>query len=472
MPSFWFNKQTVLGNTQTVNTNPNTVVIGSAADRVYSTGNNGVLQVTAPKNSVAGGGFDKNMGIFLTVDNTTNLYAGTGVMQFWSALNTAGFLAINPAGGGVAINTPFAGGSELALIVGANPSNNGFLKLQNSSSYGGGATPYTGVLFQQSVGAAYTKAGIMYDAYDGTGGGYGRGRLLFCVNGVLDSSNVQDTIVASTRMNIDYVGGVITIGQGVTVGTGKLNVTSTTEQQRWYYNTSNYANITVGSTGAVSLDAAGSGAKFNFLKRLNIPSLAATTVEGDLWLDSTQKALSMFVDGIQQQSVGCIFAQTADATVSNTVTETTILASGVGTKTLPANFFVAGKTIRLRVGGVYSTPALATPSIIIKVKYGSTVIATVTTSALLSGATNLEFDGEVLITCRSTGASGTVMTHGDIEYSTGVAGTIGVDSLNNAGATTTINTTTSNALDVTIQWDSATATRGVKSTTCTIEVLN
>lgn len=213
-----------------------------------------------------------------------------------------------------------------------------------------------------------------------------------------------------------------------------------------------------------SYDAAG---------RLRFNTAAAgVSNEGAVWADSTQKALQTYVDGIEQTLSGTIFTQTADQTVTNTTTETTILGSGVGTKTLPANFFVAGKTIRLRIGGIYSTPAVATPSIIIKVKYGSTTIATVTTSSLLSGASNLEFDGEVLITCRTTGSSGTVMVHGDIEYATGVAGTISVDPLNNAGATTTINTTTSNAIDVTAQWDSATSTRIGKSTISTMEVLN
>lgn len=169
---------------------------------------------------------------------------------------------------------------------------------------------------------------------------------------------------------------------------------------------------------------------------------------------------------------GTLFTQTADKTVTNTVTETTILGTGVGSVTLPANFFVAGKTIRLRIGGIYSTPAASTPSLVIKVKYGSTVVATVTTSALVAGASSLEFDTGVDITCRSTGSSGTVMVHGDIEYATGAAGTVLVDPLNNAGATTTINTTTSNALDVTVTWDAATSTRSVKSTVCTVEVLN
>lgn len=211
-----------------------------------------------------------------------------------------------------------------------------------------------------------------------------------------------------------------------------------------------------------------SGTTFN-LTQSPAPS---SPLEGDIWNDPTQKATTTFADGIKQFLSGTIFTQTADQTVSNTVAETTILGTGVGGKTLPANFFVAGKSIRIRIGGVYSTPIASTPSVLIKIKYGSTVVATVTTTGLLSGATTLEFDGEVLMTCRTIGSSGTLMVHGDIEYATGVGGTISVDPLNNAGSTVTINTTTSNALDISVTWDSATPTRIVKSTIATIEVLN
>jgi hypothetical protein len=235
-------------------------------------------------------------------------------------------------------------------------------------------------------------------------------------------------------------------------------------------NSGGNTGVGLSSAGAF-LDVRGSTTSFASL-RIQSGTAPTSPNDGDYWNDSTQKANQSFIDGIKQSLEGVIFTQTADKTVTNTVTETSIVGTGVGTLTLPANFFVAGKTLRVRIGGVYTTPGLATPSVTIKVKYGSTVLATTTTSSLLSGATNLEFDGEVLISCRTTGATGTVMTHGDIEYSTGLAGTIAVDSLNNAGATTTIDTTTSNLFDITIQWDSATATRSVKSTVVTAEVLN
>lgn len=167
-----------------------------------------------------------------------------------------------------------------------------------------------------------------------------------------------------------------------------------------------------------------------------------------------------------------LFIGTADKTVTNTVTETSIVPTGVGSLTLAANYLTVGKTIRMRIGGIYSTPVASTPSVLIKIKLGTTVIATVTTTGLLAGASSLEFDGEILITCRSTGASGSVMVHGDIEYATGIGGTISVDPLNNSGAVTTVDTTASKLLDTTITWDSATASRSVKTTICTVEALN
>jgi len=197
-----------------------------------------------------------------------------------------------------------------------------------------------------------------------------------------------------------------------------------------------------------------------------------TAVAGTMEYNGTNLS---FTDTVRASINRTLFVQTSTKTVSNTVTETSIVGTGsaVGTGlSFSANSLAVGKAINLRIGGIYSTPALSTPSIIIKVKLGSVVIATVTTTGLFSGATNLEFDGEVSITVRSIGASGTVIVHGDIEYATGVAGTISVDPLNNAGATTTIDTTISNLLDVTIQWDSATSTRSVSSTSCIVEILN
>lgn len=235
-------------------------------------------------------------------------------------------------------------------------------------------------------------------------------------------------------------------------------------------------NLKLGNTTAASAILqliAGTATASTGPLKFSLPGVPLTVPELGVLETSAEKLLYTKTSLIREALVGCIFTQTADATVTNTVTETSIVGAGVGYGlTLPANFFIIGKTIRLRIGGIYTTPAIATPSVVVKIKYGTTVLATVTTSSLLSGATALEFDGEIDITCRTTGATGTVSMHGDIEYATGVAGTIAVDALNNAGATKTIDTTAASLLDVTIAWDTATATRAVTSTVCTVEVIN
>lgn len=199
-------------------------------------------------------------------------------------------------------------------------------------------------------------------------------------------------------------------------------------------------------------------------------NLLTTPVVGAVEFDGSRSYITKKT-ALRESLSGVVFTQTADKSVTNTVTETSAVGTGVGTVTLPANTLIAGKTFRIRIGGVFSTPAASTPSVVIKVKYGSVTVATVTTTLMPASASNLWVDAEVFITCRTTGASGTVMTHGTVRYATG-SGTIAVDPLTNAGATTTVNTTTANALDVSVQWDTATSTRIWKTTVAVVEVLN
>ncbi len=169
-----------------------------------------------------------------------------------------------------------------------------------------------------------------------------------------------------------------------------------------------------------------------------------------------------------------IFVQTADKTVTNTTSETSIIGTGVGSVTLSAGFFnAAGKSLRIKLGGIYSTPAIVASSVLIKIKLGSTVLASGTTTALATGASNLRFFGEASITCRTSGASGVLSIDSAIIYNVTGSDVPVLDPLNNGGATITgIDLTGSLVFDITATWDTATTTRIAKSTVCTIEALN
>lgn len=161
------------------------------------------------------------------------------------------------------------------------------------------------------------------------------------------------------------------------------------------------------------------------------------------------------------------FMATASTTIANSSAETSAIPTGVGSLTFPANFMNTGTIIRLKGGGIFST--LITPgNLTVKMKLGSTVIASVVISNLLASASNNAFDFEGTIICRSTGASGSVVATGFVTYDTGVL-LRGVGALNNAGGATTVDTTASQVLDVTVQWQTANAANTLTTTIASIE---
>ena len=202
---------------------------------------------------------------------------------------------------------------------------------------------------------------------------------------------------------------------------------------------------------------------------LRLVQKAGTAVDGDLWNDSTQEALQTFVSGIEQTLVGVIFTQTADQTIADTTTETTLFGTGVGTLTLPANFWVVGKTIRIEIHGDFADTG--NPTVDIHVFYGATKISDSSPITLSGLSGTEEWETTVIITCRSVGATGTVETVIDWEYET-TTGSSAIERLDVSGTLTTIDTTASGVLDVTFQWGTAAAANTITSEVGYVEVLN
>lgn len=160
-----------------------------------------------------------------------------------------------------------------------------------------------------------------------------------------------------------------------------------------------------------------------------------------------------------------LFTQTADKTVTNTITETTIIGTGVGSLTVPKEIWIAGANLRIEIGGIYSTPAVVASSATLKIKLGTTIIASGTTTALATGATNLRFNGIGNIICRTAGASGVLSIDAGINYNVAGSDIPISDPLNNGGSTITgIDLTGNLVFDLTITWDTATTTRSATST--------
>ena len=143
-----------------------------------------------------------------------------------------------------------------------------------------------------------------------------------------------------------------------------------------------------------------------------------------------------------------LFVQTQQITVANTLTETTLLGTGIGTVTLPPNYLVQGKVLRIWMWGIHS--AVSNPLIQIRVYAGSTLIGDTGLQAS-HASTNEQWDTKVDITCLTTGTTGTVMPGGFYEEDTPTASPFGMP----VTAPITLNTTIAQTLNITVTWGTA-----------------
>ncbi len=158
-----------------------------------------------------------------------------------------------------------------------------------------------------------------------------------------------------------------------------------------------------------------------------------------------------------------LWTKTAVVIDSNSTSEVTLLDAGNGSKTLSANLFAIGTTVTFDARGYYSTTL--TPTITLKFKLGSTVVLTTGALTTANTATNQEFHFSGTMTGYTTGSSGTIYAQGEIVLG-GI--TTPLQGVVNTSATT-INTTTTQAADITAQWGSLSLSDKIFATNAIIE---
>jgi hypothetical protein len=138
------------------------------------------------------------------------------------------------------------------------------------------------------------------------------------------------------------------------------------------------------------------------------------------------------------------FVQTASKVVASTVAETTLVAAGVGSMTLPANKLAVGKTLFITAGGFISDTA--TPTFRVRVKIGGVLILDTGAVTFSGTIANNQWSIVAAITCRTAGVGGTVIGQGSFRE----------EPDNRAGmanlAPVVVDTTIANLVDVTWEW--------------------
>jgi len=145
-----------------------------------------------------------------------------------------------------------------------------------------------------------------------------------------------------------------------------------------------------------------------------------------------------------------LYAQTVQSATINTAPEQSIIGTGVGTLSVPANSFAVGDSFHGKIGGkINATGGGSRSEIILRIKTGATVLAT-TGVFDLDNATNQGWECELDFTIATIGAAGTICTNGNFAYtkdgSRQVFGYIFQD-------VQPIDTTVANTLDITVEWN-------------------
>lgn len=241
-------------------------------------------------------GFDPSSENRLDFGQGSNVYSrianyydgGTGVgLKFYTA-TTGGGLNASPS-----LTLKGDGSVEFSLTNGQTISklSNNVLTLQNKTS--SGTASRTSLFLDHDCGFSSGEEnrldfgqgsnvyGRIANHYDGTGLA-----LYFTTwNGSLNGSPA----LVLARDN--------KVGIGTTSPSASLHVIATTEQSRLGYDSSNYFSTTVGSSGGVTFDAVGSGAKFTFSDSIEVADakdIVVGTSTGTKIGTSTSQKLGFF----------------------------------------------------------------------------------------------------------------------------------------------------------------------------------
>lgn len=167
---------------------------------------------------------------------------------------------------------------------------------------------------------------------------------------------------------------------------------------------------------------------------------------------------STALDGTQVYPIISHYNQITPVTITNTVAETTIFGSGTGSRTFGPGFFNVGSIVRVRILGSVQV-ASATESLRVRAYLGATPIFDSGAFTPPNLATPTEYRRDIDFSFSSVGATGSCSAgSAELVYSS-TPGTVG-DST--APTISTIDTTVSEALNITYTWGAASASNIIK----------
>jgi len=180
--------------------------------------------------------------------------------------------------------------------------------------------------------------------------------------------------------------------------------------------------------------------------------LMSTNTDGDIVVGG-----ELLIDGLSfgggLHVPANLFTATANKTVSNTLSEATMIGTGDNNAnlTLPAYFLNTGDYLEFRMSGYMNTTY--TPDLTLRFKFAGVTVHT-EVMTLDQIPPDQYFSIEAGFVCRSVGASGTMQFSGNFHYQDGsIQKSFGMVNTN----VSIVDTTTADVIDVTAEWSVASA---------------
>jgi hypothetical protein len=288
-----------------------------------------------------------------------------------------------------------------------------------------------------------------------------------------------------------YAGENITTGDGCVCIGYKAGSALTTENNYLYIANSNAGLGATTLTGNFATGSIGIGmAPGSITARLHLPAgdTGASTAplkftDGATLATIEQGATEMYKSTlwfqpcatvVKQSLDGTIFSQTATVTVANTNAETTLVGAGRGSVSLPANYFMlAGKTLRVTARGYFSTNnGIETLKLRVKLTDAdATELVLETGDQSVGSRTDCGWEVRALLTCYSVGATGNFWGQGFTTLASSATASDVLQMVKTA-VVANLDTTSTMAVNVTADWNNASAANTITCTNLIVEAID
>jgi N-acetylneuraminic acid mutarotase len=174
-----------------------------------------------------------------------------------------------------------------------------------------------------------------------------------------------------------------------------------------------------------------------------------TGVNGAMYYSTSTNSFRCYQNDVWVSCVGGLLFANTSIPGGNTFASSTAENNFASNYVLPANYCVPGRVIRVTAQGTYGNSSGG--QLTLKVKFGTTVIGATPGTATPTPGPAREWRMDYQITCDTTGASGTVEGQGIFYFFSTSTGSTDVEMLNTA-AVPSINTTTTQTLQLSAQF--------------------